>query len=461
MSNKAIFGADFHGNRYAFERLFAEAVQRKIKVVILGGDLTPKTPIITTSNGGLLPLHPRYFREDKNGYTYVDYLREIKDVIGSSRTKAEKHFIALGEYLVHSGKPGFIEDMLEEQEVLRKIIDTVPTLMNSNLGLTLCDIEWDVLELMLKNSLNLSEDLNEMLATWRCLTLGIEQYTKANEIIKIISDQKQKLLMDNPEEIRQLLRLIMPTVKHNKPESTLLKLKVYCKAIAREHFISTWSQKTSGYETSVKPQKDFLEYYLARRIKKFKDELPGAEVYVILGNDDNSECEPIVKRLHERGVVRYISGEVAQLSPDLLIAGYQYIGPMENVYCSDWQKIEQEIEIDLTEIEAETAGKKTIFVVHVPPKYTKLDLGEGGRKNFGSTGVRGWLTKGSKHVLLSGHIHEAPFTRGGSWREVVEGTPCFQPGGWHDEGLCAVVFDLDNPEDAEWIHNSYPADSQD
>ena len=101
MKHPAIFASDLHGNRFAYEHLFSFAKEAGIKTVILGGDLTPKWPILIFGRrGAIVPLLPAAFRPDENQHTYTAFLDEIARANAGSREVAERYYINLGGYVV-------------------------------------------------------------------------------------------------------------------------------------------------------------------------------------------------------------------------------------------------------------------------------------------------------------------------------------------------------------------------
>ena len=156
-----------------------------------------------------------------------------------------------------------------------------------------------------------------------------------------------------------------------------------------------------------------------------------------------------------RGIITYVSKRVVPLTPNIQLAGYGYVPTSQGQNYDGWEKTEATIKEELVSLEALAGSKPTIYAIHAPPAATALDMGFK-HAHYGSSGVKKWLLEGNaRRAVLSGHIHEATFVNGGIWRENVHGTPCFQPGGWHGEGLCAVLFDLEDPAAAEWIHDAF------
>lgn len=452
---KAIFASDLHGNRYAYERLFAVARAEGIATVILGGDLTPKWPILSFGNRALVPLDPRGFRMDANGYTYDCFLEAIEPFV-KKRAAAEKHFTQLGGYLRHTGIGITWKTLREEQRVLRRMIEEFRSELRSDArDFLLRADEWEVVRRML-NSLpsaylsSLPWDLKRLLFGLRMETLSSEDRTASlRSILAVQAFQAEQLKALSPEA-QQLFTLASPEMAETS-SADYLHAGELCLAVAQQHLLHVHVEAQRSFESAERPQKTFLDSVLRRYVKRHRRDVPDGRVYLILGNDDLTSCDPIVRRMHEQGLITLLHSTVAELGNGVSIAGYPYVRSSQGKFYAGWEKEEGEIFADLTTLEAmATDPKKTIFVIHTPAQGTALDQSFGGQ-HFGSTAMRRWLTTSRKHLVLSGHIHEAPFVNGGTWREEVDGTLCMQPGAWHDEGLCAIVFDVENPHDARWI----------
>ena len=74
----------------------------------------------------------------------------------------------------------------------------------------------------------------------------------------------------------------------------------------------------------------------------------------------------------------------------------------------------------------------------------------GGERSFGDAALRGWIEKHQPDVVLSGHVHQSPFARDGSWADQIGKTWVFNAG--HQMGPLPshVVVDTAAP-DAYWI----------
>jgi len=67
-----------------------------------------------------------------------------------------------------------------------------------------------------------------------------------------------------------------------------------------------------------------------------------------------------------------------------------------------------------------------IWVYHAPPANSPTSWS--GRQHFGDEALSGWIDQYQPDMVLAGHIHEAPFKRGGSWADRIGDTWVFNCG---------------------------------
>ena len=89
-----------------------------------------------------------------------------------------------------------------------------------------------------------------------------------------------------------------------------------------------------------------------------------------------------------------------------------------------------------------------IWVYHAPPDDSPVSWI--GAKHIGDTDLLGWIREYQPDIVLSGHIHQAPFRAGGSWVDRIGNTWVFNAG--RQIGPCPthVVFDTDAAT-AKWF----------
>ncbi len=84
-------------------------------------------------------------------------------------------------------------------------------------------------------------------------------------------------------------------------------------------------------------------------------------------------------------------------------------------------------------------GRRSVYVIHMPPCRLGLDVCIGGLR-VGSQAVFGFLRSVQPTLSLHGHIHESPDISG-VWQAMLGNTVCVQPG--QPEKLAYVLADLE------------------
>lgn len=101
--------------------------------------------------------------------------------------------------------------------------------------------------------------------------------------------------------------------------------------------------------------------------------------------------------------------------------------------------------------QAQTAeGKQWIWIYHPPP--TGSPTAWDGRNDHGDRFLPEWIQQYRPHMILGGHIHNAPYHLDGSWVDCIDGTWVFN-GGRQIGGIPAfTVLEMDRGR-AVWISN--------
>ncbi len=99
--------------------------------------------------------------------------------------------------------------------------------------------------------------------------------------------------------------------------------------------------------------------------------------------------------------------------------------------------------------EAAKARRGTwIWVYHAPPPDSPVSWN--GRRHFGDVALNGWIAQFRPDIVFSGHVHEAPFARDGSWVDRVGGTWLFNAG--QQIGAVPTTISLDTVAgEAAWF----------
>jgi Icc-related predicted phosphoesterase len=91
--------------------------------------------------------------------------------------------------------------------------------------------------------------------------------------------------------------------------------------------------------------------------------------------------------------------------------------------------------------------RRWVWIYHAPPVGSPLAWD--GRREFGDEALAEWLPVFRPDVVLTGHIHQAPFVPGGDWIQQIGSTWLFNPGQQPGPVPSYIVLDLTSGF-AEW-----------
>ena len=98
--------------------------------------------------------------------------------------------------------------------------------------------------------------------------------------------------------------------------------------------------------------------------------------------------------------------------------------------------------------DATRGARRWVWVYHWPPRGSLTSWT--GRHDYGDADLRGWIEEYRPDVVLTGHIHEAPFKPDGSWADRIGSTWVFNAG--HQIRLIPAHIELDFIENtAKWV----------
>ena len=226
----------------------------------------------------------------------------------------------------------------------------------------------------------------------------------------------------------------------------------------------------SGLDGILK-QKKFLTDFLIPRLDSFSLEVPGVEVFLMMGNDD-WRINMNVLRSDAGRSFRLLEAEESVLADGTRLIGYPFV-PITPFSLKDWEKWDknltghenffglrstedgveevsleerkhEKLETDLVRLSEEMELHDFIFVSHSPPHGTSLDL-IGQESHVGSQSIREFLERNSPRLSLHGHIHESPYVSK-RYKEKLGGTLCVNPGQSFASKLHAVIFEAADPE---------------
>jgi Icc-related predicted phosphoesterase len=95
--------------------------------------------------------------------------------------------------------------------------------------------------------------------------------------------------------------------------------------------------------------------------------------------------------------------------------------------------------------------RRWIWVYHSPPTGSPLSW-DGGRE-FGDATLSEWMSRFRPDLVLTGHVHQAPFVEHGSWSDRIGSTWVFNPGQQNGPVPAHVLIDLDQ-DTAVWTSAS-------
>ncbi|HXJ36885.1 MAG TPA: metallophosphoesterase family protein [Candidatus Eisenbacteria bacterium] len=78
---------------------------------------------------------------------------------------------------------------------------------------------------------------------------------------------------------------------------------------------------------------------------------------------------------------------------------------------------------------ARDAGRRTkgwVWVYHAPPDASPVSWA--GHQHYGDADLVRWIGEHAPDIVLTGHIHQSPFRRGGSWVDRIGSTWVFNAG---------------------------------
>ena len=98
--------------------------------------------------------------------------------------------------------------------------------------------------------------------------------------------------------------------------------------------------------------------------------------------------------------------------------------------------------------DAASRPARWVWVNHAPPKDSPTSWN--GKRSFGDSELRSWIEDYQPDMVLSGHVHQSPFAKGGSWADRIGRTWVFNAG--HQLGPFPSYVVVDTAADgAYWV----------
>lgn len=98
--------------------------------------------------------------------------------------------------------------------------------------------------------------------------------------------------------------------------------------------------------------------------------------------------------------------------------------------------------------DAEYRSRRWVWIYHAPPEASPVSWA--GTRHYGDADLVTWIHRHAPDMVLTGHIHQAPFRAGGSWFDKLEQTWVFNAGRQIGPVPTHVIFDTDAPS-AAWF----------
>ena len=89
--------------------------------------------------------------------------------------------------------------------------------------------------------------------------------------------------------------------------------------------------------------------------------------------------------------------------------------------------------------DAERTKGKWAWVYHSPPDQSPTSWA--GNKHFGDTDLVAWIERYQPDIVMTGHIHQSPFRKGGSWVDRLGDTWVFNSGRQIGPVPCHIIID--------------------
>ncbi|MES2474843.1 MAG: metallophosphoesterase [Verrucomicrobiota bacterium] len=156
------------------------------------------------------------------------------------------------------------------------------------------------------------------------------------------------------------------------------------------------------------------------------------------GDARTAANESICRWLHDVGLsTLHVDGDSVEIGDTLV------------TICPWWDGDETRAEVEaLIDRDSKRSTAKWAWIHHAPPDGSPVSWT--GRMEAGDPFLTQWIAKYSPDLVLSGHIHNAPFYADGAWVDRMGGTWVFNSGRQPGPQPSHVILDLEKMT-ATWI----------
>lgn len=156
------------------------------------------------------------------------------------------------------------------------------------------------------------------------------------------------------------------------------------------------------------------------------------------GDGRNAAQESICHWLHEaKDGELYVDGDSVEIGGTLV------------TICPWWDGDETKAEVEkLLERDATRAKQKWVWIYHAPPDGSPVCWT--GRQSGGDAVLTEWIARFNPDLVLSGHIHNAPFYADGSWIDRLGKTWVFNAGRQLGPSPSYIIVDFEKMT-ARWV----------
>jgi Icc-related predicted phosphoesterase len=114
----------------------------------------------------------------------------------------------------------------------------------------------------------------------------------------------------------------------------------------------------------------------------------------------------------------------------------------------DGPSVKERLLAQLSADAARREGRRWVWAHHAPPINSPTSWS--GKQSFGDAELSDWIAQYGPDIVISGHIHESPFAKEGSWADRLGQTWVFNCGRHHGAPPAHIVIDTTVGE-ALWI----------